>query len=159
MKIWLLSFLDHFWMLLNSVAIFVILSVIVIAVFKLLRPKRAVSQDFSKPITLGQPLNIKVIAAEDQQSTFQLIMSYAFDTLYKRIARSFMLLMMIGALVISLLPESLTHYLISLNILGSHLGGLGFIAQISSVIILYLSFKYIFNKDAKLVGGGCGGCS
>ena len=34
---------------------------------------------------------------------------------------------------------------------------LGFIQQVSAVILLYLSFKYIFKKNAKILSGSCGG--
>lgn len=48
----------------------------------------------------------------------------------------------------------------SLDLLSSFEEDPGFVAQVSSVVLLYLSFKYIFNEKAKIVGseGGCGKC-
>ena len=36
---------------------------------------------------------------------------------------------------------------------------IGFIEQISAVILLYLSFKYIFKKNATIFSSSCGGCA
>lgn len=200
----------------------------------------------------NKPLDIKVVKAEDQQGFFLQIISYAFDVIYKDIARSLMIGVLIGALIITFMPENLSQYISSSSLLnyalvllvsmplyvcatasiplglslltagfspgaafifltagpatnaitmsvvlkslgkmslfiylssvliGSLLFGFifdsffsesltqtnflhnneedpGFIAQVSSFILLYLSFKYIFNKNSKLIGGGgCG---
>jgi len=220
--------------------------------------KKETQTALSYPV--GKPLNISVVKAEDQKSPFQLIMSYAFDDIYKDIARPLMIGVLIGALIVTFMPENLSAYISSnqllnyalvlvvsmplyvcatasiplglsllaagfspgaafifltagpatntitmsvvlktlgktsliiylsavligslifgflfdsffseslaqINVLESHKEDSGFIAQVSSVILLYLSLKYIFNKDAKLVGGGgcgsgsCGGGS
>ncbi len=209
---------------------------------------------------IPKPLNIKVVKAEDQQNLFIKILSYAFDDIYKDIARSLMIGIIIGALVVTFMPENLSQYISSssflnyalvllvsmplyvcatasiplglslltagfspgaafifltagpatntitmsvvlktlgkkslaiylssvligslvfgflfdsffsdslstVNLLNIHEEDPGFIAQISSVILLYLSLKYIFNKNAKVInsGGcessGCGGGS
>ena len=205
---------------------------------------------------IGKPLNISIVKAEDRKNLFQKVLSYAFDDIFKDIARSLMIGLILGAIIVTFMPENLADY-ISANplmnyvlvlavsiplyvcatasiplglsllsagfspgaafifltagpatntitmsvvlktlgktsliiyllsvILGSLLFGLffdtffpeslgqmlivgeheeeaGFIAQVSSVVLLYLSVKYIFNKDAKVVKtGGCsgGGC-
>lgn len=210
---------------------------------------------------IGQPLNIKVVKAEDPKTnplfdTLQKIFAYAFDDIYKDIARSLMIGVFIGALIVTFMPENLVAYLsanhllnyvlvlaismplyvcatasiplglsllsagfspgaafifltagpatnaitmsvvyktlgkfsliiyLSSVLIGSLLFGYffdsffadslsqirllteqeeapGFIAQVSSVILLYLSIKYIFNKNAKIInsGGGCSGGS
>lgn len=206
---------------------------------------------------IGKPLNISVVRAEDRKNLFQKILSYAFDDIYKDIARSLMVGLILGALIVTFIPENLAEYIsanpllnyvlilavsiplyvcatasiplglsllsagfspgaafifltagpatntitmsvvmktlgktsliiyLSSVILGSlffgfifdmffaeslgqmliideHEDEAGFIAQASSVILLYLSLKYIFNKDAKIIKtGGCsggGGC-
>ncbi len=210
---------------------------------------------------VGKPLNINVVKAEDANTNpvfdkTQKILSYAFDDIYKDFARSLMIGVFIGALIVTFMPENLVEYLSSnqwLNYLlvlaislplyvcatasiplglslmsagfspgaafifltagpasnaitmsvvyktlgksslviylfsvltGSLLFGYlfdaffadslnsihlltdqeevpGFIDQVSSVILLYLSIKYIFNKNAKIInsGGGCSGGS
>ncbi len=210
---------------------------------------------------IGKPLNINVVKAEDINTNpvfdkTQKILSYAFDDIYKDFARSLMVGVFIGALIVTFMPANLVEYLSSnqwLNYLlvlaislplyvcatasiplglsllsagfspgaafifltagpasnaitmsvvyktlgksslviylfsvltGSLLFGYlfdtlfadslnqihlltdqeeapGFIDQVSSVILLYLSIKYIFNKNAKIInsGGGCSGGS
>ena len=210
---------------------------------------------------IGKPLNINVVKAEDVNTNpvfdkVQKILSYAFDDIYKDFARSLMIGVFIGALIVTFMPENLVEYLSSnqwLNyvlvlaislplyvcatasiplglsllsagfspgaafifltagpasnaitmsvvyktlgksslvvylfsvLVGSLLFGYlfdtlfadslnqihlltdqeevpGFIDQVSSVILLYLSIKYIFNKNAKIInsGGGCSGGS
>ncbi|HIP81342.1 MAG TPA: permease [Leucothrix mucor] len=206
-----------------------------------------------KPFPVGGiPLNINVVKAEDKQPLFKQIIAYAFDDIYKDIAKSLLIGIIIGALIVTFMPENLSDYISSnplinyalvllvsmplyvcatasiplglsllaagfspgaafifltagpatntitmsvvlktlgktslviyllsvligsvlfgfmfdsffaeslakINILDLHEDDPGFIAQVSSVILLYLSFKYIFNKNAKLIGGG-GGC-
>ncbi|MCW8929244.1 MAG: SO_0444 family Cu/Zn efflux transporter [Gammaproteobacteria bacterium] len=213
-----------------------------------------------KPVSghiIGKPLNINVVKAEDKQNIFQQVLSYAFDDIYKDIARALMIGLILGALIITFMPENLAEYIsanplmnyvlvlavsvplyvcatasiplglsllsagfspgaafifltagpatntitmsvvmktlgktslviyLSSVIIGSLIFGFafdsffpeslgqmlifdeheeeaGFVAQVSSVILLYLSLKYIINKDAKLIkSGGCssgGGC-
>ncbi len=210
---------------------------------------------------IGKPLNINVVKAEDVNTNpvfdkTQKILSYAFDDIYKDFARSLMIGVFIGALIVTFMPENLVEYLSSnqwLNyvlvlaislplyvcatasiplgmsllsagfspgaafifltagpasnaitmsvvyktldksslviylfsiLVGSLLFGYlfdtlfadslnqihlltdqeevpGFIDHVSSVILLYLSIKYIFNKNAKIInsGGGCSGGS
>ncbi len=210
---------------------------------------------------IGKPLNVNVVKAEDVNTNpvfdkTQKILSYAFDDIYKDFARSLMIGVFIGALIVTFMPENLVDYLSSnqwLNyvlvlaislplyvcatasiplglslltagfspgaafifltagpasnaitmsvvyktlgksslviylfsvLVGSLLFGYlfdtlfadslnqihllsdqeeapGFIDQVSSVILLYLSIKYIFNKNAKIInsGGGCSGGS
>jgi uncharacterized membrane protein YraQ (UPF0718 family) len=210
---------------------------------------------------VGKPLNIKVVKEEDQLGKVQQILSYAFDDIYKDIAKSLMMGIIIGALIVTFMPENLSDYisssvflnyalvlvismplyvcatasiplglsllaagfspgaafifltagpatntitmsvvlktlgktsliiylssvligsllfgflfdsffptsLSSINILDTHKEDVGFIAQISSVILLYLSLHYIFNKNTQIFnsggcsGGSCGGsCS
>jgi len=203
---------------------------------------------------IGKPLNIKVVKAEDKHNIFQQVIIYAFDDIYKDIARSLMIGLLLGALIVTFMPENLADlisanpllnyvlvllvsvplyvcatasiplglslltagfspgaafifltagpatntitisvvlktlgktsliiYLLSV-IIGSLLFGflfdaffpnsmenifivdaqeetLGFVSQVSSVILLYLSAKYIFNKNSNIVkSGGCSGC-
>ncbi|MCU7939647.1 MAG: SO_0444 family Cu/Zn efflux transporter [gamma proteobacterium symbiont of Bathyaustriella thionipta] len=204
---------------------------------------------------IGQPLSINVVKAEDRKNLFQQIMSYAFDDIYKDIARSLMVGLVLGALIVTFMPENLVDYISSnplVNyalvlvvsvplyvcatasiplglsllsagfspgatfifltagpatntitmsvilktlgktsliiyllsvIVGSLLFGFffdhffpeslgqmfmideheeeaGFVTQVSSVILLYLSLKYIINKNAKVIKtGGCSGGS
>ena len=198
-------------------------------------------------------LNIAVVKKEDRINIFQQILAYAFDDILKDIARSLLIGVIIGAVIVTFMPENLAEYIsanIFLNyllvllvsvplyvcatasiplglsllsagfspgaafifltagpatntitmsvvqktlgkrsliiyllsvILGSLLFGTlfdsifphslekmftfdaheeapGFIAQASSVILLYLSLKYTFNKSALLFKkGGCSG--
>lgn len=218
---------------------------------------KAVATNF-KPAAhiIGMPLNISVVKSEDRLNIFQKIVSYAFDDIYKDIARSLMIGVILGALIVTFMPENLAEYIsanplmnyvlvlavsiplyvcatasiplglsllsagfspgaafifltagpatntvtmsvvfktlgkksliiyLSSVIIGSLIFGFffdsffseslsqmmsfdgdeedaGFIAQVSSVILLYLSLNYIFNKDAKIIKtGGCssGGC-
>jgi len=205
---------------------------------------------------IGKPLNIKVVKAEDRTNNYlfnkgQQILSYSFDEIFKDISRSLLIGLILGALIVTFIPENLSEYISSSRLLnyalilavsmplyvcatasiplglsllsagfspgaafifltagpatntvtmsvvlktmgkaslviylvsvlaGSLLFGLffdnmfpdslgqmlivdeheeeaGFIAQVSSVILLYLSLKYTFNKNAKLVkAGGC----
>lgn len=204
---------------------------------------------------VGKPLNIKVVKEEDKLGKVQQILSYAFDDIYKDIAKSLMIGIIIGALIVTFMPENLSDYissslflnyalvliismplyvcatasiplglsllaagfspgaafifltagpatntitmsvvlktlgktslviylssvligslffgfifdsffstsLSSINILDTHKEDVGFIAQISSVILLYLSLKYIFNKNTQIfTSGGCSGGS
>ncbi len=210
---------------------------------------------------IGKPLNINVVKAEDLNTNpvfdkMQKIMAYAFDDIYKDFARSLMIGIFIGALIVTFMPANLVAYLSSnqwlnyalilaislplyvcatasiplgLSLLsagfspgaafifltagpasnaitmsvvyktlgksaliiylfsvlaGSLLFGFlfdylfadslsqihllsdqeqapSFIDQASSVILLYLSIKYIFNKNARIINssGGCSGSS
>lgn len=209
---------------------------------------------------IGKPIQISVQKVAQKQDIFKQIVSYAFDDIYKDIARSLMIGVIIGALIATFMPDNLSAYISSSSLLnyvlvlaismplyvcatasiplglsllfagfspgaafifltagpatntitmsvvwktlgkkslyiylssviaGSLLFGLlfdslftnslthinvlnaqhedpGFIAQVSSVILLYLSIKYIFNKNTKLIdvggcgSGSCGGCS
>ena len=208
--------------------------------------------DFSVP---GKPLNISVVSAEQRKNLFQQILSYAFDDIFKDIARSLMVGVILGALIVTFMPANLAEYISSnqlfnyalvlavsmplyvcatasiplglslmtagfspgaafifltagpatntvtmsvvfktlgkgslmiylMSVIGGSLifGYLfdyyfpdtikqitalfeheeesGFIAQVSSVILLYLSIKYGFNKNATLIKrGGCSGGS
>jgi len=218
-----------------------------------LNPVEAVKKPF--PIG-GIPLNINVVKAEEKQSIFKKIIAYAFDDIYKDIAKSLLIGIILGALIVTFMPANLSEFISSnpllnyalvlvvsmplyvcatasiplglsllaagfspgaafifltagpatntvtmsvvlktlgkaslviylssvligsllfgfvfdsfffeslaqINILHAHESDPGFIAQISSVILLYLSLKYIFNKNAKIIDdGGCGsgGC-
>ncbi len=221
-----------------------------------IKPEKAVTiTQFKKSAhIIGKPLNIKVVRAEDKRNYFQQIIIYAFDDIYKDIARSLMIGLLLGALIVTFMPENLAD-LISANpllnyvlvllvsvplyvcatasiplglslltagfspgaafifltagpatntitmsvvlktlgktsliiylfsvIIGSLLFGflfdsffpnsmenifivddqeetLGFVSQVSSVILLYLSAKYILNKNSNIVkSGGCSGC-
>jgi uncharacterized membrane protein YraQ (UPF0718 family) len=200
----------------------------------------------------GKLLDIKVVKAEDKLGIIPQVLSYAFDTIYKEITKSVVIGIIIGALIITFMPENLSDYIsnnilmnyvlvllisipfyicasasiplglslltagfspgavfiflttgpaintitmsvvlktlgqisliiylssvliggllfayffdsflsantLSIYIMDAHKDDPGFIAQISSVILLYLSLKYIFNKKTQIVGGG--GCS
>lgn len=244
--------------LVSSVIIALVVGLLTLLFVKEDKDKPDVETKKHAPVTLsnivGKPLNIKVVKAEDQKNAFQLIMTYAFDDIYKDIARSLMIGVIIGALIITFMPENLATYISSnqllnyvlvlvvsmplyvcatasiplglsllaagfspgaafifltagpatntitmsvvlktlgktsliiylsavligsllfgflfdsffseslapINILANHKEDPVFIAQVSSVVLLYLSIKYIFNKNNKLIsGGGCGGC-
>jgi len=203
--------------------------------------------------SIGKPLNIEVVVAEKKPTLFMQVITYAFDDIFKDMARSLMFGVVAGSLIVTFIPDNLSAY-ISSNILmnyalviiismllyvcatssiplglslliagftpgaaliflsagpatnisnmsvvlrelgkaslaiymssvitGSllfailldnffyeglkHINSLnistedpGFIAQVSSVILLYLTIKYSFNKNAKIVSGGCTGC-
>ena len=196
------------------------------------------------------PASNSHISAEDKRSLVKQVLAYAFDDIFKDIARSLMVGMIIGALIMTFMPANLSAYISSgwflnyvlvlgismplyvcatasiplgvsllaagfspgaafifltagpatntitmsvvLKTLGktslyiylfSVLAGslafgsifdlflgeaiaqtvnlpihgeeTGLIAQFSSAILLYLSAKYIFNKNARMIGGGC----
>ena len=212
-----------------------------------------------KPVKhiVGKPLNIKVVKAEERSNMLQQILAYAFDDIYKDIARPLMIGLILGALIVTFMPDDLADFIsaspwmnyvlilaisiplyvcatasiplglsllsagfspgaafifltagpatntvtmsvvfktmgktsliiyLSSVVLGSLLFGFvfdqffadslgqmlsfdgqeddpGFIAQVSSVVLLYLSLKYIFNKNFRIIKtGGCsggGGC-
>jgi uncharacterized membrane protein YraQ (UPF0718 family) len=197
-------------------------------------------------------LNIGVVKEEDKKNIFQRVLAYSFDDILKDISRSLLIGILIGAVIVTFMPENLAEYIsanIFLNyllvlsvsvplyvcatssiplglsllsagfspgaafifltagpatntvtisvvqktlgkrsliiyllsvILGSLLFGTlfdyifphslekmlifpleetpGFIAQISSVILLYLTLKYTFSKNSQVIQkGGCGG--
>lgn len=208
------------------------------------------------------PLNIGLVNPKDKNSIFKQLISYAFDDIYKDIVRSLMIGVIVGALIVTFMPEDLSEYISSnsfLNytlvlavsiplyvcatasiplglsllaagfspgaafifltagpatntitmsvvlktlgrtsltiylssvligslmfgyafdrffseslqhaiVLSAHEESPGVIAQLSSVVLLYLSIKYIFNANAKVISvegcesDGCGndGCS
>lgn len=201
---------------------------------------------------IRKPLKAKVVKVEEKLGRVSQILSYAFDDIYKDIAKSLMIGIVIGALIVTFMPENLSDYissnawvnyalillismplyvcatasiplglsllaagfspgaafifltagpatntvtmsvvlqtlgktsliiylssvligsllfgyfldsffaesLSSTTILEVHQDNLGFISQVSSVILLYLSLNYIFNKNAQMIrGGGCG---
>jgi uncharacterized membrane protein YraQ (UPF0718 family) len=204
---------------------------------------------------IGRPLNISIVKAEDRKNLAQKIIAYAFDDIYKDIARSLMVGLFLGALIVTFMPDNLVDYIstnpflnyalmllvsmplyvcatasiplglsllsagfspgaafifltagpatntitmsvvlktlgktsliiyLSSVIIGSLLFGFlfdsffpdslgqmfvfdeeetpGFLAQVSSVILLYLSIKYTINKKSTIIKtGGCsgGGC-
>ncbi len=208
----------------------------------------------SGPSIIGKPLTINVVKAEDRKSVFRQVLAYAFDDIYKDIARSLMIGLFLGALIVTFMPDDLATYIsenplmnyvliliiaaplyvcatasiplglsllsagfspgaafifltagpatntitmsvvlktlgktslliyLSSVVIGSLFFGFvfdsffaqslgqifsfdgqeeeaGFIAQVSSVILLYLSAKYIFNKNAQLIKNSGGGCS
>ncbi|MFK5983977.1 MAG: SO_0444 family Cu/Zn efflux transporter [Pseudomonadota bacterium] len=202
------------------------------------------------------PLNIIIAKAEDKKNLLQQILAYAFDDIFKDIARALMIGLVLGALIVTFMPDNLSSFISSnlwlnyilvllvsmplyvcatasiplglslltagfspgaafifltagpatntitmsvvLKTLGKTsliiylssvlVGSLvfaylfdslfadsinsllvfnaseepaGFISNISSVLLLYLSLKYIFNKNAKIINSsGCssGGC-
>ncbi len=211
-----------------------------------------------KAYPVGKPLSVKVTSVkvttgEEQHSIIKQIVSYALDDIFKDIARSLIVGIIIGALIVTLMPENLAEYISSspfinyalvvaismplyvcatasiplglslltagfspgaafifltagpatntitmsvvlktlgkaslviylssvligslifgfildgffsdslsqISILNVHEDEPGFIAQVSSVILLYLSIKYSFNQDVKVVSGGCSSC-
>ena len=219
-----------------------------------LKPARHLDYTVVTKRVVGRPININIVKAEERMNIFQKILSYAFDEIYRDIARSFMIGVIFGALIVTFIPENLAQY-ISSNplfnyvlvlavsvplyvcatasiplglsllsagfspgaafifltagpatntitmsvvlktlgkqslviylgsvIIGSLIFGfffdsffadglaqikiiteqeeaLGFVSQVSSVILLYLSLKYIVNKNARLIktGGSCSG--
>ncbi len=225
------------------------------------KPKYTPIDPSNKPnlaYPVGKPLNIKVVKAENKLGMVRQILSYAFDDIYKDIAKSLMIGIVIGALIVTFMPANLSDYissnafinyalvllismplyvcatasiplgisllaagfspgaafifltagpatntitmsvvlktlgkisliiylssvligsllfgyffdgffaesLSSIKMLDIHKDDPGFIAQISSVILLYLSLKYIFNKNTQIISGGdgcsSGGCS
>ena len=72
-------------------------------------------EDLSYPF--GKPLNISVVKEGNKKSAFQLVMSYAFDDIYKDIARSLMIGVIIGALIVTFMPENLSNYISSNQLL------------------------------------------
>ncbi len=208
------------------------------------------------PISKDKILNIKIVTDQDKQNIFQQVLSYAFDDIYRDIARSLIIGVIIGGLIVTFMPENLSDYIsnsaflnyalvllvsmplyvcatasiplglsllstgfspgaafifltagpatntVTMNVVLKTLGKIpliiylssvlfgslffgfifdnffsanmsqmtllykheedpGFIAQVSSVVLLYLSIKYIFVKNFKLINAGCieGGCS
>ncbi len=93
-------------------------------------------------------------------ATNTITMSVVLKTLGKTSLIIYLSSVLIGSLLFGLLFDSFfSETLASIHILDAHKEDIGFIAQISSVILLYLSLKYIFNKETKIFSkGGCGSC-
>ena len=210
---------------------------------------------------LGKPLDIKIIVDDgikknDWYENARQVVAYAFDDIYKGIAKPLMLGILLGALIMTFMPDNFSQYFsnnqwlnyllvlviavplyvcatasiplglslivagfspgaafifltagpatntitmsvvlktlgkssliiyLSSVVIGSLLFGylfdvffsdslkqilnvaesgeqLGFISQVSAVILFYLSIKYITNKNAVIIntGGGCSGCA
>jgi uncharacterized membrane protein YraQ (UPF0718 family) len=96
-------------------------------------------------------------------ATNTITMSVVLKTLGKTSLIIYLSSVLIGSLLFGYFFDSFFSASISsIHIMDAHKDDPGFIAQISSVILLYLSLKYIFNKKTQIVGGGgCsgGGCS
>ncbi len=60
---------------------------------------------------IGKPLTISIIKAEDRKNLVQKIIAYAFDDIYKDIARSLMVGLFLGALIVTFMPEDLVDYI------------------------------------------------
>jgi len=233
-----------------------LLTLLLIKEEKTIAPKNLPNMAQFKTATniIGKPLNIKVVKAEDKLNYFQQVMVYAFDDIYKDIAFSLIVGLLLGALIVTFMPEnlaalisakpllnyavvllvsvplyicatssiplglslltagfspgaafifltagpatntitmsvvlktlgkaSLIIYLLSviigslffgflfdslfpdslenIFIIDAHEEPLGFVSQVSSVILLYLSAKYTINKKSAIVKkGGCSGC-
>lgn len=206
-----------------------------------------------KPLKKLETVSIEML--DKQSSKGKQILAYAFDDIFKDIARSLMIGIIIGAVIVTFMPENLVEYIsantwlnyllilaismplyvcatasipLSLSLLSAgfspgaafifltagpatntitmsvvlktlgkaslviYLGSVlvgsllfgylldmffaeslsninlfnlaeedpGFLSQVSSVIVLYLSFKYIFYKNSNLISGsGCNSCS
>ncbi len=93
-------------------------------------------------------------------ATNTITMSVVLKTLGKTSLIIYLSSVLIGSLLFGLLFDSFfSQSFASINILNADKEDIGFIAQISSVILLYLSLKYIFNKETKIFSkGGCGSC-
>ena len=95
-------------------------------------------------------------------ATNTITMSVVLKTLGKTSLLIYLVSVLLGSLFFGFIFDSFfSESLASLNILTREKEELGFISQISSVILLYLSLQYIFNKNTQIFsGGGCGGsCS
>ncbi len=95
-------------------------------------------------------------------ATNTITMSVVLKTLGKISLIIYLASVLLGSLFFGFIFDSFfSESLASLNILTAEKEELGFISQISAVILLYLSLKYIFGKNTQIFsGGGCGGsCS
>lgn len=66
-----------------------------------------------KPSLAVTSLSIGRVNPKDKKSIFKQIISYAFDDIYKDIARSLMIGMIVGALIVTFMPENLSEYISS----------------------------------------------
>ncbi|MDX2502939.1 MAG: SO_0444 family Cu/Zn efflux transporter [Gammaproteobacteria bacterium] len=70
---------------------------------------------------MGKPLNIRVVKAEGRKNDpiqiVQKVLSYSFDDIYKDIARSLLLGLILGALIVTFVPEDLAEFISSNGLL------------------------------------------
>lgn len=65
-------------------------------------------------------LNIGVVKAEEKKNSFQQILAYSFDDILKDISRSLLIGIIIGAVIVTFMPENLAEY-ISANVFLNYL--------------------------------------
>lgn len=65
-------------------------------------------------------LNIAVVKQEDKKNSFQQILAFAFDDILKDISRSLLIGILIGAVIVTFMPENLAEY-ISANVFLNYL--------------------------------------
>jgi len=94
-------------------------------------------------------------------ATNTITMSVVSKTLGKTSLVIYLSSVLIGSILFGLgLDAFFADSLQAVSLLTGHEEDPGFIAQVSSVILLALALKYSFNKEAKVIsGGGCSGCS
>ncbi len=62
---------------------------------------------------LGKPLTINIIKAEDKKNLLQQVLSYAFDDIFKDIARALMIGLVLGAFIVTFMPDNLSQFISS----------------------------------------------
>ena len=113
-------------------------------------------------ITAGFSPGAAFILLTAGPATNTITMSVVLKTLGKMSLVIYLASVIIGSIAFGFFFD--TFFASTLNqimIIGEHEEDIGFMSQVTSVILLYLSLMYIFNKNAKIIdSGGCsGGCA
>lgn len=93
-------------------------------------------------------------------ATNVITMSVIIKTLGKTSLAVYLFSILAGSLIFAfILDYYFSDILTDIMAIAHDHENIGFIEQISAVILLYLSFKYIFKKNATIFSSSCGGCA
>jgi hypothetical protein len=140
MKELVLEFLETFWLLLSSISVYILAGFILFGIFKVFFPKKNKLKITSIPIQIFEEPYIK-------KNKIQQVIYYAFAQGLKKVSKLFLVFIIFTTLLI--VSQSLNIFDNKIEI--------GFIKQISAVILLYLSIKYSFRNAVN--NDNCNGCS
>ena len=93
-------------------------------------------------------------------ATNVITMSVITKTLGKKSLAVYLFSILAGSLIFAfVLDYYFSDILTDIMAIAHEHENIGFIEQVSAVILLYLSFKYIFKKNATIFSSSCGGCT